>query len=175
MTYIYHGVPENMKGSKLIPLSEMMEIDPKLQAEYLKKYKGREEILDRKIQLLNCLWNDVVQLLPIHPRHLFELQKELGLIDEIPNYRYFKIDSNMLDSEKTVVYFKTAPGDENVIVKWVEDVDLSSLHQVPPATVHYYQNMVGTDQPVFNYQFVPHIIHKGVIDVSNAEIINLTS
>lgn len=163
-----------MKGTELIPLNKMLEVDPELRAKYLEKYKGREEILERKLPLLDCLWNDVVQLLPLHPRQLFELQKELGLITEIPDYKYYQINTSTLDPSQTVVYFKTAPGEENVTVQWLEDVNLDDLQTVPPATIDYYKSMVGTGEPVFNYQFVPHIIYKGTVDVSSAKIISLT-
>jgi hypothetical protein len=174
MIYFYHGIPEDMKGDSLIPLKEMMSVDPELRAKYLEKYKGREEILERKIPLLDCLWNDVVQLLPLHPRKLFELQQQLGIVKKIPDYRYFQIELSQLDPTKTVVYFKTAPGEENVTVKWLPDVNLDDLQAAPPATINYYKSMVGTGEPVFNYQFVPHIVYKGTIDVSSAEIISLT-
>ena len=171
--YFYHGVPEELKGTQLIPLNRMMEVDPVLREKYLEKYKGREEILERKIPLLDCLWNDVVQLLPLLPRKLFELQQELGLITELPNYRYFRIDPSGLNPDKTVVFFKTAPGDQHVTVKWLRDVDLTEIQDIPPATRDYYESMVGTGEPVFNYQFVPHIIYRGSIDVDTATIIDL--
>ncbi len=171
--YFYHGIPEDMKGMELIPLNKMLEVDPDLRAKYLEKYKGREEILERKLPLLDCLWNDVVQLLPLHPRQLFELQKELGLITEIPDYKYYQINTSTLDPSQTVVYFKTAPGEENVTVKWFKDVQLEELQSIPEATRKYYESMVDTGEPVFNYQFVPHIIYKGAIDVSSAQVINL--
>ena len=174
MTYLYHGIPEDMKGDSLIPLNEMMSVDPELRAKYLEKYKGREEILERKIPLLDCLWNDVVQLLPLHPKKLFELQQQLGIVEEIPDYSYYQIDVSQLDPNKTVIYFKTAVGEENVTVKWLSDVNLDDLQNIPPATVDYYKSMTGTGEPVFNYQFVPHIVHKGKVDVSNAKIISLT-
>lgn len=173
MTYFYHGIPEDMKGNALIPLNEMLAKDPQLHAEYLEKYKGREEILERKIPLLDCLWNDVVQLLPLHPTQLFTLQQQLGIVPEIPDYKYFQIDVSKLDPTKTVVYFKTAPGEENVTVKWLSDVNLDELQSIPPATENYYKSMISTGEPVFNYQFVPHIIYKGSIDVSGARTIGL--
>lgn len=162
-----------MKGSELIPLNKMLEVDPELRAQYLEKYKGREEVLERKILLLDCLWNDVVQLLPLHPRQLFELQKELGLIPEIPDYKYYQIDTTTLDPSKTVVYFKSAPGEENVTVKWLKDIQLEELQGIPEATRKYYESMVGTGEPVFNYQFVPHVVYRGAMDVSTAQVINL--
>ncbi len=163
-----------MKGSELIPLNKMLEVDAELRAKYLEKYKGREEILERRIPLLDCLWNDVVQLLPLHPRQLFELQQELGLIPEIPDYRYYQIDVKALNPSKTVIYFKTAPSEEHVTVKWLKDVNLDELQGIPEATQNYYESMVGTGEPVFNYQFVPHVVYQGAVDVSGSSIITLT-
>lgn len=174
MSYLYHGITEKMRGDSLIPLNKMMAVDPELHTKYLEKYKGREEILERKIPLLDCLWNDVVQLLPLHPGKLFELQHELGIVKELPDYRYFQIDPKLLDPSKTVVYFKTAPGGETVKVKWLADVNLDNLQDVPPATAEYYKSTVGTGEPVFNYQFVPHIVYRGTIDVSSAKIVSLS-
>lgn len=173
MSYFYHGIPEDMKGDSLIPLTEMMSVDSELREKYLEKYKGREEILERKIPLLDCLWNDVVQLLPLHPKKLFELQQELGIVEELPDYRYFQIETSQLDPSKTVVYFKTASGEENVTVKWLSDVNLDDLQDIPLATSEYYKSMVDTGEPVFNYQFVPHIIYRGTIDVSSAKVASL--
>ena len=173
MTYFYHGIPEEIEGTELIPLSKMFEQRPELHVKYLEKYKGREEILERRIPLLDCLWNDVVQMLPLHPRALFDLQQQLGLIDEIPNYHYFEIDPATLDASRAVVYFKTAPGEEHVVVKWLKDVDLTTLQEVPEATRRYYKSMVGTGEPVFNYQFVPHIVYAGSVDISRSSTIAL--
>lgn len=173
MTFLYHGIPEDMKGDELITLSQMFAKDPVLHQKYLEKYKGREEILERRIPLLDCLWNDVVQLLPLHPRKLFELQLQLGLINEIPEYRYFQIDPTTLNIDDTVVYFKTAPGEENVTVKWLKDSNLDELQEIPEATIKYYESMVGTGEPVFNYQFVPHILYRGSVDISKSNTINL--
>lgn len=173
MTYFYHGIPEDMKGTELIPLNTMLEVDAELRAKYLEKYKGREEILECTIPLLDCLWDDVVQLLPLHPEQLFILQQKLGVVTDIPDYKYFQIDASKLDPAKTVVYFKTAPGEENVTVKWLSEVNLNELQGIPPATENYYKSMVGSSEPVFNYQFVPHIIYKGSIDIVEAKIIGL--
>ncbi len=175
MNYFYHGVPESMKGYRLIPLNEMMSIDPGLRAKYLEKYKGREDVLEKKIPLLDCLWNDVVQLLPLHPKKLFEAQHTLGIIDELPDYRYFRIDPARLNPNKTAVYFKTAPGEKNVTVKWLADVNLDDLQNTPSATLKYYKSLVGSGELPFNYQFVPHILYRGSIDISDAEIITPTS
>lgn len=172
--YFYHGVPEQMIGTKLVPLSEMESINLRLKSKYLEKYKGREEILERKIPLLDCLWNDVVQFLPFHPLKIFELQKELGLIPEIPEYQYFEIDSSLFDPARTAVYFKNAPGEENSHTEWLNDVDLSSVQEVPVATINYFKSLVGTGEMPFNYQFAPHVLYKGIIDIADQRVISLS-
>lgn len=173
MKYIYHGVPEEIIGDKLIPLSDIHKNNPKLWAEYLEKYIGREEILERRIPLVDCLWNDVLQFLPLHPRKIFELQVDMKIIPKIPNYKYFKIKASSLDPKKTVVYFKTAPGEKNVTVKWLNEVDLRLLEEIPQATIDYYKTLVDSGESPFNYQFVPHILHTGKVDISNSKIISI--
>ncbi len=110
MSFIYHGVPEDMHGTKLIPLNRMREEMSEVFDAAVKKYDGRKQVIQRRIPLLDCLWNDVIQFLPLHPQKVFELQQSLGLIPAVPPYKFFKIDIRKLDPDKTVVYFKTAPG-----------------------------------------------------------------
>lgn len=174
MTYIYHGIQDDFDGDELIPLNLMREKRLDLYEKYREKYKDREDTIEATIPLLNCSWNDVVQLLPFNPVKLFELQLEYDLIEVVPNYKYFQIDTDLLDVNKAVVYFKTTPGVENVTIKWLKDVDLNSLHSVPAATRDYYKSMIGTGKPVFNYQFVPHIVYKGSIGISKAKSVDIS-
>ncbi len=171
MAYIYHSVPDRMTGDILLPLNQMKHAQPALYREYAQKYRGREAVMEREIPLLNCLWNDVIQFLPLHPAKIFTLQRELGLIEAMPGYRFFQIDLSQLDPNKTVVYFKDAPGDENVVVKWLREVDLGALQEVPQATVEYYKSLVGSGELPFNYQFVPHILYLGEVNVAGVPII----
>jgi hypothetical protein len=166
-------VPDPMIGNKIIPLNQMQTIMPRIRAINLEKYQGREEILERKIPLLDCLWNDVVQFLPTHPRKVFELQRDLGLIPKVPPYKFYEINTDSLDPDKLVIFFKTAPGEENTEVRWLHDVDLSSLQTVPKATLEYYKSLIGTGELPFNYQFIPHVLYKGTVDITNVNIITL--
>lgn len=172
MQYIYHGMPENMQGKLLKPLNQMQADNPDLHKKYKKKYDDRKEILERRVPLLDCFWNDVVQFLPFHPRKIFELQAAMGLIPQVPNYKFFKVNLESLDSEKTVVFLKDKPGEENVVFKWLSDIDFKSIQEVPKATIEYYKTVVGTGELPFNYQFVPHVLYKGTVDVSSAKIIS---
>ncbi|MDB5175795.1 MAG: group-specific protein [Candidatus Saccharibacteria bacterium] len=154
-----------------MPLNQMESAYPELYEKYVQKYEGREAILQKRIPLLDCLWNDVVQFLPLHPGKIFELQKEFGLISEVPPYKFFQIDLSSLDPAQTVVYFKTAPGEENVSVQWLRDIDFDALQEVPQATVEYYKSLVGTGELPFNYQFVPHILYRGELNIAGVAVI----
>lgn len=173
MNYIYHAIPEPMIGDELVPLNAMQSTMAEIRKRNLQKYQGREELLERKVPLLDCLWNDVVHFLPLHPQKVFELQKSFGLIDTIPPYCFYEIEINKLDVSQTILFFKTAPGKENVSVKWLNEVDLSLLNQVPIATREYYKSLVGTGESPFNYQFIPHVLHRGAVTISDARIIRL--
>lgn len=173
MSFMYHAVPKEMIGNELIPLNSMKDTMSQIRALNLMKYKGREEILKRRIPLLNCLWNDVLHFLPIHPQNVFELQKELGLISEVPPYRFFEINIETIDFNKTVVFFKTALGDKNTEVKWLQGVDLNSFKEIPKETLEYYKTFIGTGELPLNYQFIPHIFYQGALDVSKTPIITL--
>jgi len=173
MSYIYHAVPENFIGNILVPLNEMHNLDDSLKAKYLEKYKGREEILKRRVPRLDCLWNDVVQFLPVHHRKVFELQVELGIISEVPAYKFFEIDVDLLELDMAVVFFKNKPKDDNSEVKSLESVDLSTLDTIPEPTIAYFKSTIGSGELPFNYQFIPHILYKGSVDVSEQNIITL--
>ncbi|HEY4963361.1 MAG TPA: hypothetical protein VIH90_01560 [Candidatus Saccharimonadales bacterium] len=173
MQYVYHGVPEEMKGNNLVPLNQMQTSHPELYKKYRQKYEGREAVMQKKIPLLNCLWNDVIQFMPVHPRKVFELQKKLGLITEVPPYKFFEIDISVFNIDKMVVYFKTAIGEQNVEVKWFRDVNLADIQEVPKATFDYYTSLVGTGELPFNYQFIPHVLYMGTVETSKLPIITI--
>ena len=173
MRFVYHGVPEKMVGTRLVPLNEMQAAMPGVREQNLKKYEGREEILERKVPLLDCLWNDVLQFLPLDPQKVFELQKELGLIPEVPAYSFYQIDLGLFSPLETVVFFKIATGEENTDVKWLTDVDFVSLQEVPNATLEYYKTLIGTGELPFNYQFIPHVLYRGNVNIAQSKIITL--
>lgn len=173
MDFVYHSVPEKMVGSLLVPLNQMQASMPELYKNYLEKYAGRKEILERRIPLLDCLWNDVVQFLPLHPQEVFKLQVKFGLIPKIPPYKFFEVDISSLDPKNTVVYFKTAPGEENITVKWLRDVEFAELQTIPETTINYYKSLIDTGELPFNYQFIPHVLYKGPISTKDLRIITL--
>lgn len=163
-----------MTGNELMPLNQMQATHPDLYQKNIGKYSWRKEVLERRIPLLDCLWNDVLHFSPVHPHKIFKLQLELGLIREIPPYIFYEIYTDSFEPEKTVVFFKSAPGKESEVVKWIEEIDLSKIQEIPQATVDYYKTLIGTGELPLNYQFVPHIFYMGNVDISQSRIITIS-
>lgn len=71
-----------MTGEALISLNEIKLMHPELYKTYSKKYfdhPERESLLLKSIPKLNCLWNDVIFLLPLHPYYVYEALHSHGV------------------------------------------------------------------------------------------------
>ena len=76
MHYLYHRVPENMRGTTLYPLNQLRDAHPDVYAEAIKKYENRERVMRQVVIPFGCAWNDVLHFSPVHPSFAkSELQK----------------------------------------------------------------------------------------------------
>lgn len=173
MDYVYHAVPQEMNGTKIVPINILKQKNPELYESYLSKYKGREEIQAQTIPLFDCTWGDVVQTTSVHPQKIWDAQKEMGIDSPALPKEYYKIPINALDKEKTAIFLKDAPGEKYIQYKWLEDTDISSIQEVPPSTLVYYKMSALHGDTPFNFQFIPHVFYAGEIDVSGVEIIRI--
>ncbi|MFB6246367.1 MAG: hypothetical protein ABEI74_02115 [Candidatus Pacearchaeota archaeon] len=78
MVYLYHRVPENMKGKTLYPLNHLKSNYPKAYRENLEKYKHRKHVLEKEIPTLNCKLVDAIHLVPVYPSKISKALKEAG-------------------------------------------------------------------------------------------------
>ena len=104
--YIYHGVPKEMIGDKLIPLNSLGKTYPHLYERYLKKYFNhpeRPKLLKRQVPKLNCLWNDVLHFLALHPNHVYEVITSLGIKTK-EELQFYKIPIQILKNNKNAIY-----------------------------------------------------------------------
>ena len=174
MNYIYHEIPENMCGSVLYPLNILKEKYPEIYNEHVKKYEGREELMNLIIPKLNCLWNDVIHLSAIHPQVIKDALREAG---GRKNYtvRCYQIDPQLLDPEKTIVYLYSTPVVEifdNQVMEFKPD-EISKYSSVPPAAMQYYKETYATQKGPFPFHLTPHILYKGSIDTTDLPIIEV--
>lgn len=179
MNHIYHRVPKDMTGDILYPLNELRNIHPAAYDYQVKKYKGREQLLEQRISVLgSCLWNDVLFFTPAQPSDVFEARRQAGFPDMAPQ-QYFKLNPHELDHSKLGVFlFHTDTDATNHQPRDYAEYryeDLEKYAQIPQATRDYFRQEFEDGQTGIRlfYRYIPHILHKGPIDVSEAEVIEV--
>lgn len=174
MQHVYHLIPKNFVGNDLFPLNRLKDILPETYSAHLAKYVGREKILERQIPKLNCLWNDVLHCSSVNPRILFEHLKSVGL-GKYAGSRWYKIPVSALEKHPVAIYqapteprkdFKLADGDIELFnpKSWKEPSFLSK------DAIAYFALCKTEKKPLFAFQFIPHILILGEINVTGLEI-----
>lgn len=162
-----------MTGNELVPLNKLKHTNLPLYAHYAAKYQGREEVMDKHIPPLGCMWNDVVFMTAVHPQKLMDARKSLR--SRLHRNKFFQIDPYSLDPSLMTVWLSNSDNDtspasfEPFVVE-----DIGKYSEVPPATVEYYRRCVELRRRILIFALVPHILYRGTIDVSNAKIIEVT-
>ena len=174
--YVYHRKPPIMVGDLLIPLNTFQQTMPELYIAYASKYKGREELLDLQVPKLNCKWNDVLHLTPIHPALLYQALTQTGHTPQ-EGIQYYEIPVSKLDASCTVVFHYThddgSMTDDQI--QFLTPTVLSRvIKTVPSVTLDYYKECMSKKcKPASHYR-IPHILTMGSIDVSKCRIITAT-
>jgi hypothetical protein len=75
---LFHTAPNRMVGTVLYPLNELEDVDPETWRQERKKYAGREQVLEKRVLPLNCLWNDVLHLSAVHPADIIAALDDVG-------------------------------------------------------------------------------------------------
>jgi hypothetical protein len=181
MQYLYHHLPSDLKGTTLYPLNELKSKFPDIYENELSKYAGRENITQQHIPLFdNCLWNDVIFMTALNPQELFNERRRAGWGSTAPQL-YLKIDPRTLDPTKLGVFlFKLKEGSVNSPLETNDftayNYDELKTHAIiPQATKDYfkYEFDKGERRIKLFYRYIPHILYKGTIDISNSEIITV--
>ncbi len=71
----YHILKDSFVGDSIYPLNLLKNFHPEIYEKEVRKYEGREKLLEARNPILDCLWNDVVQFSCLDPRITFEAVK----------------------------------------------------------------------------------------------------
>lgn len=167
--YVYHMVPPNFQGDTLYPLNALKDVLPDVYAEQAKKYESREGLMDAKIPTLDCLWNDVVHLSPIHPEDLCKELQAAGFdTTEFKKGSYFKIPISTLDPNLITV-LKSSLGENNDEYENLNGEAFGEYTKFPNATREYYKECYARGEWPFLQNGIPHILYKGPLDTQPFE------
>ncbi len=172
--YVYHRVPDNMHGNVLYPLNQLKDINEDLYNLYAEGYKDRQKLRETRVPILNCLWNDTLFFSPVHPQKLYDLAKEFGLQNQWRFKKFFalKIGTN-ITLDNAVVFYRIGEEMDAIVYRPAKEVRISELNRVPELTRAYYELVAKQHEDLFPYQFVPQLLYRGKVDVSNVKVIDL--
>ena len=167
-------MPPKIVGDNLTPLNLLRESHPDLYKEYVKKYVGREIVLENRIPKFNCLWNDVIHFTAMPPTLIDEGLKSVGLPGLVFNKEWFTIDASRLDKSKLIVW--TYPEHHNTAPETFaefKEKDMKKYAKMPEKTIEYYRKMKEIKRRPLLFAFAPHILYKGSIPIKDFEVIKL--
>ena len=175
-TCVYHLKPTDMVGEILKPLNTLKNEAPNVYETKVKKYDGREFLLERRIPVLDCLWNDVVHMSPVPPDEWKQVLLEAGMQDK--KYTFYKIDCSELNQSNLAIYWfkrverfrKDMSPDEFTAFS---PESLETIRTVPQASRDYFKDTYDSGAKPLLFLGIPHILYKGEIDVSRAETITI--
>ncbi|MFA1822119.1 group-specific protein [Virgibacillus oceani] len=182
MEYVYHMIPKEMVGKKLMALNKLKLKDRGLYERYMKKYYDHPErprLLEKQVPKLDCLWNDVIHLLPLHPSHVYQALTELR-VSVKHDLNFYKIPFTQLAANQNVIYLyrkryyqgPAAKINEKEI-KWIQHIsEYQALTSIPKDTLTYFEKEHAKGNRFGMFHFIPHILSLGEIDTENADIIN---
>jgi hypothetical protein len=175
--YLYHMVPEGMRGNVLHPLNVLKDLHPDLYISHVDKYKDRSELIEKFIPRLECLWNDVLFLSAVNPVDLKRALEDAGLHPK--ERKFYQIDPEFLDPAKTKIFLYRDTSEHGLVDLKPEDfVDydpkaLSGHSVIRPETADYFKESMKNGRKPKMFVGIPHILHKGSIDISDLEVITV--
>ncbi|MFJ7667392.1 group-specific protein [Lysinibacillus sp. NPDC097195] len=178
--FIYHMVPQEMIGNMLIPLNSLKQAYPHLYEKYSMKYYNHPEranLLKRQVPKLNCLWNDVLHFLPIHPYSIYETITSLG-IEPKANLQFYKIPIQNLKFNYNAMYLYSkenyrGPSEEinQDEIRIIDIDDYKEITELPLATIEYYRTEKEQGSDFGLFPFIPHLLSHGEVAIQGVEII----
>lgn len=184
MAYVYHMVPKKMMGDRLIPLNQLKDKNEELYEEYKEKYfnhTDRPKLLERTVPKLDCLWNDVLHFLPLHPHHIYQgLQSlEIPVKDDV---LFFQIPVEQLQENTNALYHypKESYGGPAAPIRLenIEMIDVRKykiLDRLPEDALACYKEEHEQGRGFGMFAYIPHLLSQGEVDVAKVDVINWSS
>ncbi len=164
-----------MVGTVLYPLNELEDVDPETWRQEREKYAGREQVLEKRVPPLNCLWNDVLHLSAVHPADIIAALGDVGL--EPLRRRFFEIDPFDLDADRTVVFVNRRASAADALdgSQWMpfQSAALTELSTFNEASRRYYRECAQGGRRPLLWGYLPHVLYRGSLDIRTLRIIEV--
>lgn len=167
LKFLYHKIPSGMQGDILYPLNVLKNISPEHYNTEVAKYIGREHIMNQKVPILECLWNDVLHLSAINPDEIANALKQCDANSAF-GVQYYQIDPFILERDNAVIYTRLAG--EKIDCSPYNPERIAEISALPEVTKEYYKDEIANNRRPLVYYQTPHILYQGSIDISKCAI-----
>jgi len=176
MSFIYHIVPKNMVGTRLIPLNRMRESNLEIYLKESAKYRGREKLMERYIPKADCLWNDVLHFSSVSPEIIFSRFENLGF-GKFDGLKWFEVPISQVEGLVSVIYRAPQQPRPNFELddSDIEFLDASSfqeLQTLPEQFEDYLMSCKVQGNVPMPFQFIPHVLVRGEIETKGLKVIS---
>lgn len=174
MTSVYHVLSDPLVGSVLYPLNELRDRDPATFERARAKYEGREQVMELRVPLLNCLWNDVLHFSPVHPAEILEALEAVGVTPD--RRRFLEVDSIELEPSRTVLFLNSTDREHRFDEgqwKWLDPRTVARHARLPQASRAYYAACARDGTRPFLFAHVPHVLFRGSVDVRRLTVLEV--
>ena len=160
-SFVYHRVPSNLVGGTLYPLNALALVHLEEAEFHQKKYQGREQITEARIPPLDCLWNDVLMLSPVHPGLLIQALRDGGRI--IPPQHWYAVDATLLEPERTSLF--VGPLEQTLTFSSEDYLEFTpenlQAHFTPVKQTLERLRSQALEPRVFMFTDIPHVFTRG--------------
>lgn len=175
--YIYHAKRPDFVGDRLYPLNTLKGRLPEVYAGAVKKYEGREWLLDVKVPVLNALWNDVIHFSLMHPYLICETLSDIGFEHHKYSREWFEVPVADVLKFPSIIYKNTRKDRSSRIFpesdfEPVREERVLELSGMPERNLAYYGECFADKTIPLIWGFAPHVLIKGELDISGYRTVN---
>jgi hypothetical protein len=166
---LYHRLPANFKGHQLLPLNRLRELHPEIAAVHMRRYLGRELLLQRQVPPLSCSRQETVAFSLTPPDVLAAIMREVG--HSWNPQVWIGLDARCLEPANAVVY----PAKHRIPYSPDTDADFSPFD--PKLLETYFEEILTREDyktclekgtPPLLFSNVPTVLYRGTVDISEA-------
>lgn len=168
MQYLYHFASRDMRGATLYPLNRLKDIHPDIYEREAAKYKGREQVMETQVPLLNCLWNDVLFLSAVHPSELRRVAQEAGVPARF-KMSAFRFELPVFDRSRLLVRFCRRR--ERPRYEMFDPTHFDAYRMFAKDSLEYYRERLAAGERPMLPAYVPHVLYKGTLDITGVPIV----
>lgn len=174
-TFVYHIKQPNFVGERLSPLNRLKDRLPSVYEYAVKKYEGREWLLQAKLPTLDCLWNDVLHFSLMHPAVIYKQLMDVGVDYSKRELLWFEVPLEHALAHPSALYRNTRkdrssreyPESE---FEPVTAERVSELSGMPERNLEYYRECVAQKTYPLMWAYAPHVLVKGELDISGYRV-----